>query len=92
MTDAREPHPTIPGVTVRQHRFEKHIRVWELTDAHCTVSACPITETMSVDSDYDDQLDADKCRRFAAAIIAASDWLDSGLGAPEWLDDEGNMK
>lgn len=76
-----QPHPTIPGVTVRPYRFDHNVRVLE--SPPWLVYAWPDTGTVTLDIDYDDELSRDQAETLSAAIRDQAAWLAEQNGGSE---------
>lgn len=73
-----QTHPMIPDVTVRPYRFDPKGRVLE---SHpWAVYAWPDTNTVTLDIDYDDELNREQAERLIAAISDQFRYLDAQNG------------
>lgn len=73
-----QPHPMIPDVTVRPYRFDQNVRVLE---SHpWAVYAWPDSGTVTLDIDYDDELNREQAERLIAAISDQFRYLDEQNG------------
>jgi hypothetical protein len=72
-----EPHPTIPGATIREHRINPRWRVMEHKGFDNTVViADPDDRDINVAA-YDEWLPVEEARVLAEMILDAADWIDA---------------
>jgi hypothetical protein len=71
-----EPHPTIPGVTIRQHRISPRWIVMECKDFDNTaVIADPDDREINLVV-YGEWIPVDEARVLAEMILDAANWID----------------